>query len=176
MKVFIHSIIFICGLATCGWADVAKSSQTVYDKNRVETVERLIVLHPVDDDVRFSITLRDKVSGAEKRYEFDGEGASDPSPFLLDTGQYCGASVVLLTIKYPWRHALPQYARVLETFAFRAGDLAFIDRALGPLTDIALREDGQIERDEAGMHHPIGVRCLADPKESLFRFIATGAD
>lgn len=36
----------------------------------------------------------------------------------------------------PLRHALHEFACVLDTFAFREGDFAFIDVAFGPLTGI----------------------------------------
>ena len=44
----------------------------------VETADLLMVLEPVDEDVRFAIMLHNKQTGLERQYEFDGEGASDP--------------------------------------------------------------------------------------------------
>ncbi|MEZ5887215.1 MAG: hypothetical protein R3D56_10085 [Paracoccaceae bacterium] len=137
----------------------------------VETRDLLIVLEPVDEDVRFSITLHNTQTGFERQHEFDGEGASDPSPFQLTSMHYCGSPVVLLTIQYPWRHELPQYVRVLETFAFRTSDFAFVDKAFGPLTDIALLDSQDEGAKDLEMQPPVLVQCLSSPIGPPFRFV-----
>lgn len=85
--------------------------------------------------------------------------------------RYCDTSIILLTIEYPWRHDLPQYARVLETYAFRASDFAFIDMAFGSLTDIALLDTSDEGAEDVVMQPPIPVECLSDPSGNPFRFV-----
>lgn len=144
--------------------------RSTLSEESVETGDLLILLDPVDEDVRFAITLRNKQTGFERRHEFDGEGASDPSPIQLTSMYYCNTPTILLTIEYPWRHELPQYTRVLETFAFRSSDLVFIDKAFGPLTDIALLDSQDAGANDSGMQPPVLVQCLSDPIGSPFRF------
>lgn len=175
MKAFVLSATIACGLPISGMAHDLTSSQTLYDQDRIETSELLVVLGPVNQDVRFSITLRDKITGLERRHEFDGEGANDPSPFLLKGGYYCSTSIILLTVKFPWRHALPLYSRVLQTYAFRVADFALIDVTYGPLTDIALH-DGSGGEPETEMSPTVGVHCLEDPAGTPFRFIRREAN
>lgn len=144
--------------------------QTLFDEDSVETRTLMIRLDPVNDDVRFAVTLRDKESGTVRRQEFDGEGTNDPSPFQLGEGYLCGTSVILLTVQYPWRHALPEFVRVLDTFAFRESDFAFIDVAYGPLTDIALADDSAYDPTDLEMLPPIRVHCLIGQDEKPFEF------
>ena len=86
----------------------------------------------------------------------------------------CETSTILLTLEYPWRHDLPQYNRVLETYAFRTSDFVFIDVAYGPLTDIALADDMAYELSDVDMLPPISVRCLNGQVEKPFEFFAPG--
>ena len=81
-------------------------------------------------------------------------------PFILVQSEYCNTPVILLTVKFPWRHALPQYLRVLETYAFRASNFNFIDSTFGPLTDIALADVSAYGPSELDMLPPIKVQCL----------------
>jgi hypothetical protein len=60
--------------------------------------------------------------------------------------------------------------QVLDTFAFRASDLEFIDVAFGPQTDIALADDTAYEPSEIDMLPPIRVRCLGGHDEKPFEF------
>ena len=156
------------------WAFAVVAQDVVYRstlaQQSVETADLLITLSPLDEDVRFAITLRNTQTGFERQHEFDGEGASDPSPFQLTAMHYCDTPVILLTVEYPWRHELPQYVRVLETFAFRSSDFTFIDKTFGPLTDIALldsRHEGSID---FGMQPSVLVQCLSDPTAPPFMF------
>lgn len=144
--------------------------QTTFDGPTVETPELRIELRPVAED-RFTINMTDKVTGLQIGQEFEGEGANDPEPFLLVRSQYCNAPVILLTVKFPWRHALPQYMRLLETYAFRESDLKFIDAAFGPLTDIALADNTAYEPSDLDMLPPISVRCIAGGDEKPFEFV-----
>ena len=136
------SIFFKIVLALSVLVSVAVAEDMVFrttlSESSVETDDLQITLDPVDADVRFAITLRNTQTGFERRHEFDGQGANDPTPFQLDYMNYCDTPVILLTLEYPWRHDLPQFGRVLETFAFRQSDFEFIDVAFGPLTDITL--------------------------------------
>lgn len=143
--------------------------QTTYDGSTVETPELRVELRPVGDD-RFAIGLTDKVTGLREGHEFEGEGANDPSPFLLAHSRYCDTSVIMLTVEYPWRHDLPEFQRVLSTFAFRRSDFAFIDVAFGPLTDIALADDTAYELADLDMLPPIRVRCLLGNDAKPFEF------
>jgi hypothetical protein len=147
--------------------------QTTYDASTVETPELRVELRPVGDD-RFAISLTDKVTGLREGHEFEGEGANDPSPFLLAHSRYCDTSVIMLTVEYPWRHDLPEFQRVLSTFAFRRSDFAFIDVAHGALTDIALADDMAYELTDLDMLPPIRVRCLNDQHEKTFEFFTPG--
>lgn len=144
--------------------------QTTFDGPTVETRELRIELRPVAED-HFTINMTDKVTGLQIGHEFEGEGANDPEPFLLVRSQYCDTPVILLTIKFPWRHALPQYLLLLETYAFRESDLKFIDAAFGPLTDIALADNTAYEHSDLDMLPPIGVRCLDGGDEKPFEFV-----
>jgi hypothetical protein len=136
----------------------------------VETRTLSIQLESVDEDVRFAVTLRNKETGVVERHEFDGEGASDPSPFQFEESYLCGTPVILLTVQYPWRHALPEFVRVLDTFAFRRTDFAFIDVAFGPLTDIALADDSAYDPEDLEMLPPIRVHCLNGQDGKPFEF------
>lgn len=97
--------------------------QTIFDGPSVEAAELRVELRPQGED-RFAIYLSDKTTGRQVDHQFDGEGANDPEPFLIVEGRYCDTSVILLAIEFPWRHSLPQYSRVLDTYAFRRSDLA----------------------------------------------------
>ena len=85
-------------------------------------------------------------------------------------GHQCSTPVILLMIGFPWRHALPQYSRVLRTYAFRSSDLAYIDMTIGPVTDIALLDSSQIESEDMLTQPQILVGRLSDPSGSPFRF------
>jgi hypothetical protein len=144
--------------------------QTIFDGPSVETAELRVELRPQGED-RFDIYLTDKTTGRQVHYEFDGEGANDPEPFLIVEGRYCDTSFTLLTIEFPWRHSLPQYSRVLDTYAFRMSDLAYVDMTAGPATDIALLDSSEIEAEDMSMQPPILVECIGDRGGSLFRFV-----
>lgn len=148
--------------------------QTLFDQDSVETRTLMIRLDPVNDDVRFAVTLRDKETGLVIRHEFDGQGTNDPSPLQLEESYLCGTSVILLTVQYPWRHALPEFVRVLDTFALRRSDFAFIDVAFGPLTDIALADDSAYDPADLEMLPPIRVHCLTGQVEKPFEFFREG--
>ncbi len=159
-------------LADSTLAQELGSFQTLYDERSVQTRILTIRVESVDDDVLFSITLLNKENGFERRHEFDGQGANDPSPFQLGYMNYCDTMTILLTVEYPWRHALPLHSRMLETFAFRASDFAFIDVAFGPLTDIALLDSNETEAEDMAMQPSILVECISDEGGSPFRFQA----
>lgn len=143
--------------------------QTVFDGPSVESAELRVELRPRAED-RFAIYLTDKTTGRQVDYEFDGEGANDPQPFLMVEGRYCNTSVILLTIEFPWRHSLQQYTRVLDTYAFRTSDLAYIDMTAGPVTDIALVDSSEPEAEDMSMQPPILVECISDHVDGPFRF------
>lgn len=143
--------------------------QTTYNGPSVETSEVRIELRPLGED-QFTIHLTDKMTGLQTSHEFVGEGANDPEPFLLVQSQYCDTPVILLTVKFPWRHALPHYLQVLETYAFRASDFKFVDATFGPLTDIALTDDTAYASSEFDMLPPIRVRCLLGNDARPFEF------
>lgn len=145
--------------------------QTLYDEAGVETRKLSVRLASVDDGVRFSVTLSDNETGFERRHEFDGQGASDPSPYHMEYRNYCGTDVILLTVEYPWRHALPQYVRVLDTFAFDYSDFSFIDMEFGPPSDFALLDSSDPESDVLRMQPPFLVECLPAGSEVPFRFV-----
>jgi hypothetical protein len=170
MKSFPIYILTVLLPASGVSADIPDHFQALYTEDSVETRRLFIKLGSVDDDVRFSVTLEDRETGLKRRYEFDGQGASDPDPFLVAHRYYCDTSVILLTVEYPWRHDLPQYVQVLDTFAFRASDLEFIDVTFGPMTDIALADDTAYEPSETDMLPPIRVRCLVGNDEKPFEF------
>ncbi|MES2143764.1 MAG: hypothetical protein V4516_05270 [Pseudomonadota bacterium] len=159
----------------CSVFDNSAVAQEVVYRNTlleqtVESRDLLIMLDPVDEDVRFAITLGDTKTGFQRRHEFDGQGVNDPSPFQLAWMRYCDTTTILLTLEYPWRHDLPQYTRILETYAFRASDFAFIDITHGPLTDIALADDTAYETSEIDMLPPIRVHCLLGNDAKPFEF------
>jgi hypothetical protein len=96
------AVVFLTGLAN------QTVGQTIFDGPLVESAELRVEIGPRDED-RFAIYLTDKATGRQADYEFDGEGANDPEPFLMVEGRYCNTSAILLTIEFPWRHPLPQY-------------------------------------------------------------------
>lgn len=149
--------------------------QTIFDGPSVETAELRVELRPQGED-RFAIYMTDKTTGRQVHYEFDGEGANDPEPFLIVEGRYCDTSVILLTIEFPWRHPLPQYSRVLDTYAFRMSDLAYVDMTAGPATDIALLDSSEIEAENMSMQPPILVECIGDRSGGPFRFVMKTED
>lgn len=164
------AFVFVVVFATSVSSQELSNFKTIFDENAVETQSLMIRLDPVNDDVRFAVTLRDKENGAVRRHEFDGQGTNDPSPFQLEESYLCGTPVILLMVQYPWRHALPEFVRVLDTLAFRETDFAFIDIAFGPLTDIALADDTVYEPSDLDMLPPIRVRCLTVQDGKPFEF------
>ena len=157
------AVVLLTGLAaTC-------VGQTIFDGPSIESAELRVELRPRGED-RFAIHLTDKTTGRQVHYEFEGEGANDPVPFLMVEGRYCDTSVILLTIEFPWRHSLQQYTRVLNTYAFRMSDLEYLDMTAGPVTDIALLDSSEIESEDMSMQPPILVECIGDRGESPFRF------
>ena len=151
-------------------ADELNHFQTLYDARSVETRTLSIRLAPVDESVRFSVSLRDKETGLEKIHEFDAPVPEIPAAYQMEHGYYCDTSVILLTVDYPWRHAWPQVVRILDTYAFRESDFEFIDVTFGPLTDIALADDTAYEPSDIDMLPPIRVRCLVGLDEKPFEF------
>lgn len=151
-------------------AAFAEPFATTYRADSVESDRLRIVIAPLDDDVLFKVSLSDAESGASASHEFQGEGANDPSPFLLRERIYCGAPTILLSVEYPFRHALPQYSLPIETFAFRGDDLSFIDSVIAAPTDIALLEDAAYGAEDMAMLPPVGVRCAEDPAQGPFEF------
>lgn len=174
MRSQLFTALFVGVCATSVSAQELSHFQTLFDQDAVETRTLMIRLDPVKDDVRFAITLRDKETGLVIRHEFDGEGTNDPSPFQLEESYLCGTPVILLTVQYPWRHALPEFVRVLDTLAFRESDFAFIDVAFGPLTDIALADDSAYDPADLEMLPPIRVRCLTGQDGKPFEFFQKG--
>jgi len=144
--------------------------QTLYDATSVATRTLTIRLAPVDQDIRFSVTLRNNETGFERRHEFDASVPEMPTPFQFEQRRICDINAILLTVDYPWLHHWPQVARIMDTFAFRATDLAFIDVVEGALTDIALLDTSQIEAEDMSMQPPILVECVSGPSEEMFRF------
>jgi|688.fasta_scaffold653625_2 hypothetical protein len=163
------AVVSLVGLAS------RSVGQTIFDGPSVETAELRVELRPQGED-RFAIHLTDKTTGLQVHYEFEGEGANDPEPFLIVEGRYCDTSVILLTIEFPWRHSLSQYSRVLDTYAFRMSDLAYVDMTAGPATDIALLDSSEIEAEDMSMQPPILVECIADRGGSPFRFVMKTED
>lgn len=163
------AVVMLMGLAS------RSVGQTIFDGPSVESAELRVELRPRGED-RFDIYLIDKTTGRQVNYEFDGEGANDPEPFLIVEGRYCETSVILLTIEFPWRHSLPQYFRVLDVYAFRMSDLAYVDMTAGPDTDIALLDSSEIEAEDMSMQPPILVECIGDRGGSLFGFIKNTDD
>lgn len=172
--------LFFILVASFAFIDASFAQEVIYrntlDEQSVETDDLFIGLDSVDDDVRFSITLTNTETGFTRRHEFDGQGASDPSPYLLEYRYNCGVDVILLTVEYPWRHALPMYVRVLETFAFRESDFEFIDVAIGPPSDIALMDSSDPESDNLRMQPPTLVECLPEGSSTPFRFVDNPMD
>ena len=109
-------LIFLLGNAT------QSVGQTTYDGPTVETPEFRIKLRLVGEN-QFAIHLTDKATGLRVGHEFEGEGSNDPEPFLLVQGRYCDTPVILLTIRFPWRHAPRQFGCILDTYALRTSDL-----------------------------------------------------
>jgi len=172
--------LFFTLVASAAFMGTSFAQEVTYrntlDEQSVETRDLFIDLAPVGDEVHFSLTLRNKETGFERRHEFDGESATDPTPFQLANMNYCGSMTILITVDYPWRHALPEYVRVLETFAFRESDFEFIDVAFGPLTDIALMDSSDPESSNLKMQPPILVECLPEGSEVPFRFVKNPVD
>lgn len=164
-----HVVLLLLLLSTA----TQSAAQTTYDGSTVGTPELRVELRPIADD-RFAIDLTDKPSGQRRSHEFEGEGANDPSPFLLAYGRYCDIAVILLTVEYPWRHDLPEFQRVLSTFAFSQSNFAFIDVAYGALTEIALADDTAYDPGDVDMLPPIRVRCLTGQDERPFEFYREG--
>lgn len=117
------------------------------------------------------MTLKNKETGHERRHEFDGQGSNDVTPYLLGYGYYRGSCIILLTVYYPWRHALPQYVRVLDTFVFRESDFEFIEMTFGPLTDSALMDSSDPESANLDMQPRILVECFPANVRVPFRFV-----
>lgn len=105
-----------------------------------------------------------------------GKVLPTPPPFLVKHRYYCNTPVILLTVEYPWRHDLPQYVQVLDTFAFRTSDLEFIDVTFGPLTNIALADDTAYKPSEIDMLPPIRVHCLLGNDARPFEFFEQEAN
>lgn len=171
MKIVAAFFLGFISLSSAVLAEELDSFQTLYDERSVDTQTLSIRLDMIDEDVRFSVTLHDKETGFERRHEFDGEGSNDVTPYQLHGGYYCDTSVILLTVEYPWRHDLPQYVRVLDTYAFRASDFEFIDVAFGPLSDIALQDSTYPEELDPDMLPPVGVQCLSEQDGKPFAFV-----
>jgi hypothetical protein len=170
MRLKLAAAFAIAVSATPVFAEELQNFQTLFDAHRVETRTLAIEIHSSRDDVHFSIALHDNETGLEKKYKFEGEGSTDPSPFQLEEKYLCGTPVILLTVKYPWQHALPEFNRVLDTFAFRTTDFSFIDVADGPLTEIALADDSSYDSADLDLLPPIRVRCLTGQDEKPFEF------
>ena len=158
------------------WSFVASAEelnhfQELYDNRSVETRTLSIQIAPVDENSRFSVTLRAKETGLERRHEFDAPVPETPEPYLMKHSYNCDTSVIQLTVEYPFRHDWPQVVRTLETYAFRESDFEFIDATYGPLTDIALQDSTYPEQLPADMLAPVGVRCLSEPGGKPFEFV-----
>ena len=171
MKIVAAFFLGFISLSSAVLAEELDSFQTLYDERSVDTQTLSIRLDMIDEDVRFSVKLRDKETGHEMSHEFDAPVPEIPEPFQMEIGYYCDTSVILLTVEYPWRHDLPQYVRVLDTYAFRASDFEFIDVAFGPLTDIALQDSTYPEELDPDMLPPVGVQCLSEQDGKPFAFV-----
>ncbi|MEZ5912123.1 MAG: hypothetical protein R3D84_07810 [Paracoccaceae bacterium] len=167
-RLLLSPVLFL--LAQSALAQELNSFQALYDESSVRTRTLTVHLDPVDSDGRFSVTLLDNETGFEGRHEFEAPVPEMPVPFQFEQRNICGASVVLLTVDYPWRHDWPQVVRILDTYAFRGSDFAFIDVAAGALTDIALLDRSQLEAEDMAMQPPILVECISDSSGFPFRF------
>jgi hypothetical protein len=63
---------------------------------------------------------------------------------------------------------------MIDTYAFRETDFAFIDVAFGPITDIALADDSVYDPIDLDMLPPIWVRCLTGQDGKSFEFFQEG--
>jgi hypothetical protein len=170
MKLWLFLTTCALSCAAVATAEDQKPYRHRFTLHTVETPAYSILLTPLGGGADFSIMLLDKISGLERRHEFQGQGANDPTPFQFGYTNYCDTMTILLTVEYPWRHDLPQFVPVLDTFAFRASDLEFIDVTFGPLTDIALADDTAYDPSETDMLPPIRVRCLLGNDAKPFEF------
>lgn len=170
MNLFPLLTLFLCFISFGSLADGIGSNQILYNFRGVETKRLTIALAPVDDDVRFSIVLTDKETGAQRRHEFDAPVPEVPEPFQMRESYYCGNPVILLSVEYPWRHHWREVRRIMETYAFRSTDFSSVDVADGPLTDIALADDTAYDPADLEMLPPIRVRCLTGQDEKPFEF------
>ncbi len=176
MKISLLLALGLIGLSSGALAEELNHFQTLYDERSVETRTLSIQLAPVDESVRFSVTLHDKETGLERRHEFDAPGPGMPEPYLMKYSHDCDISVIQLTVEAPWLHEWPQYVRLLDTYAFREADFEFIDVTDGPLTDIALQDSTYPEELPADMLPPVGVRCLSEPGGKPFEFFQSEAE
>ena len=78
--------------------------------------------------------------------------------------------MILLTLDFPWRHALPLYSPVLETYAFRDSDFDFIDATFAPISEISLLDSTAEDPADASLFPPVGVRCQSNDSGKSFRF------
>lgn len=173
-RLVLSAVLFF--LAQAALAQELNNFQTLYDESSVRTRTLTIHLDPVDNDVRFSVTLLDNETGFEGRHEFEAPVPEMPVPFQFEQRNICGVSIILLTVDYPWRHDWLQAVRILDTYAFSGSDFAFIDVAVGALTDIALLDSSQIEAEDMSMQPPILVECLSEITDRPFRFVIKSAD
>ena len=92
MRLWSALLPFLWALSCEASAEGLGFYQTLYDERSVETRTLSIRLTTVDEDVRFAVILRNKETGAERLHEFDGQGASDPTPYQLEHMNYCDRS------------------------------------------------------------------------------------
>jgi len=174
MKVCVVAALGVMVFFGGALADKPNRFRTAFVDSWIETRDLRIDLRSSRDDVYFTITLRSSETGLTREHRFEGEGSTDASPFQILRTRFCGTPIILLTVKYPWQNVLPQYGWLLDTFAFRESDFAFIDVAFGPLTDIALADDSAYDPADLEMLPPIRVRCLTGQVEKPFDFFREG--
>lgn len=104
MKLLPIPILGLCVISFGSLADGIGPYQILYGDRGIETKLLSIALAPLDHDVRFSIVLTDKETGAQRRHEFDAPVPEVPEPFHMQESYYCGAPVILLSVESRLAH------------------------------------------------------------------------
>lgn len=161
---------------TCAYSHALEIGQTLISRTltgeTVETAELLIEIATDPDNFReaYQVKLLSLETGRSKIHRFFQQGGRTPTFVELNAGHICGASVVLLTLRYDIPHSADILQRLHETHAFRRDTLEHVDTASASYENIAPLEDGVDLGYPYTMPQSYGIRCLDSSSQRLFRF------
>jgi hypothetical protein len=162
--------------AAPAWAQMPYSGQMIVNRSlegqTIETADLRIAIETdlEEDDETYSVTLSSPLTCGTGTHRFYRDARRTPRFVQANMSRYCGASFVLITLRY----GIPRNADIRQhysvTHAFDGDTLEFVDTAPAAFENIAPMEDGARPGFGFILPQPIGVLCADAADQPAFIF------